>query len=80
MWGPVNVEAARAELEQKFDAALQLPLYHRAQLVQHLTIVAAADGNVDQFELGEMGRIAWRLQVDPQVIEQTLAGAAHPMD
>jgi uncharacterized tellurite resistance protein B-like protein len=80
MWGPVNVEAARAELEQKFDAALQLPLYHRAQLVQHLTIVAAADGNVDQHELGEMGRIAWRLQVDPQVIEQTLNGAAHPMD
>lgn len=80
MWGPVNVEAARAELELKFDAALQLPLYHRAQLVQHLTIVAAADGNVDQHELGEMGRIAWRLQVDPQVIEQTLSGAAHPMD
>ncbi|MBC8071431.1 MAG: M48 family metalloprotease [Deltaproteobacteria bacterium] len=79
-WGPVNVEGARAELEQKFDAALQMSLAHRAQLVQHLTIIAAADGSVDQWELGEMSRIAWRLQVDPLVIEQTLAAAAHPMD
>ncbi len=79
-WGPVNVEAARTELEQKFDATLQVPFARRAQLVQHLTIIAAADGVVDQWELGEMGRIAWRLQVDPSVIEQTLAASAHPMD
>ncbi len=79
-WGPVNAEAARAELEQKFDAANQVPFARRAQLVQHLTIVAAADGSVDQWELGEMGRIAWRLGVDPSVIEQTLQASAHPMD
>ncbi len=79
-WGPPNAEAARAELEQKFDAANQVPFARRAQLVQHLTIVAAADGSVDQWELGEMGRIAWRLGVDPSVIEQTLQAAAHPMD
>ena len=79
-WGPVNAEAARAELEQKFDAANQVPFARRAQLVQHLTIVAAADGSVDQWELGEMGRIAWRLGIDPSVIEQTLQASAHPMD
>jgi uncharacterized tellurite resistance protein B-like protein len=79
-WGPANPEAARAELEQKWNAALQVPFARRAQLVQHLTIIAAADGTVDQWELGEMGRIAWHLQVDPSVIEHTLAGAAHPMD
>ena len=60
--------------------ALSQPLARRAQLIQHLTIVAAADGKVTPEELAEMGRIAVRLQVGPTVIEQTLEASANPLD
>ncbi len=80
MWAGVDVVAAKKELEEKLDAALTQPLARRAQLVQHLTIVAAADGVVTPEELGEMGRIATRLEVGPTVIEQTLSASAHPLD
>jgi uncharacterized tellurite resistance protein B-like protein len=80
MWAGVDVVAARKELEEKLTAALTQPLARRAQLVQHLTIVAAADGVVTDEELGEMGRIATRLEVGPTVIEQTLSASAHPLD
>jgi uncharacterized tellurite resistance protein B-like protein len=80
MWGPINAETARVELEQKLNEAGSVAFPRRVQLVQHLTIIAAADGNVDGYEWQEMMRIAQRLGVDPQVIEQTLRGSAHPMD
>ncbi len=80
MWAGVDVEAARKELEEKLDAARSQPLARRAQLVQHLTIVASADGVVSPEELSEMGRIAVRLEVGPTVVEQTLAASAHPLD
>lgn len=80
MWAGIDVEAARAELEERLEAALSQPLARRAQVVQHLTIVAAADGVVSPEELTEMGRIAARLDVGPGVVEQTLAAAAHPLD
>lgn len=75
-----KVEDARKDLEGLLDKAKEVPLGTRAQLIQHLTIVAAADGVVDPAEVGEMHRIAMRLGVDAQVVEQTLAGAASPMD
>jgi len=80
MWAGVDVEAAKKELEEKLTLALTQPMARRAQLVQHLTIVAAADGVVTPEEMGEMGRIATRLEVGPTVIEQTLAASAHPLD
>jgi uncharacterized tellurite resistance protein B-like protein len=80
MWSGVDVEAARTELEEKLPAAAEQPLLRRAQLVQHLTIVAAADGQVRPEELVEMGRLAGRLGVSPEVVEQTLQAAAHPFD
>ncbi len=55
-------------------------LFERARLIQHLTIIAAADGQVDDLELAAMVNIADRLEVDPVVIHQTLAGAANPID
>ena len=57
-----------------------MPFAGRAQIVQHATIIAAADGVVEPRELDELMRIATGLAVDPQVIDQTLAGAAAPMD
>ena len=80
MWSGVDVEAARKELEESLSKAVSYPLARRAQLVQHLTIVAAADGVVSPEELSEMGRIATRLEVGPAVVEQTLAASAHPLD
>jgi uncharacterized tellurite resistance protein B-like protein len=80
MWAGVDIAAARTELEQKLDGALAQPMARRAQLVQHLTIVAAADGQVSPEELAEIGRIAVRLSVGPTVVEQTLEASAHPLD
>jgi uncharacterized tellurite resistance protein B-like protein len=58
----------------------QVDFAERARLVQHLTIVAAADGQVDDDELAEMARIATSLEVPAEVIHQTLQAAKHPMD
>lgn len=80
MWRGIDVDGARKELEESLATALQFPMARRAQLVQHLTIVAAADGVVSPEELAEMGRIAVRLEVGPTVVEQTLSASAHPLD
>jgi Zn-dependent protease with chaperone function/uncharacterized tellurite resistance protein B-like protein len=62
------------------EAVKDAPFAERARLLQHLTIIAAADGEVDDKELEAMTRIAALLQVDPVVIHQTMSGAAQPMD
>jgi uncharacterized tellurite resistance protein B-like protein len=80
MWSGVDLDAARKELEEKLSKADKQPFSRRAQLVQHLTIVAAADGQVTAEELAEMGRIAVKLGVGPSIVEQTLQAAAHPLD
>lgn len=78
---PDDVETVKKELESKFEEAKEkVTLMGRTQIVQHATIVAAADGVVDDRELAELTRIARGLDVDPEVIELTLAGAAAPMD
>lgn len=80
MWAGVDVGAARAELDERLESARSQSMARRAQLVQHLTIVASADGVVTPEELAEMGRIAVKLEVGPDVVEQTLAASAHPLD
>jgi uncharacterized tellurite resistance protein B-like protein len=75
-----KTEDAKKELEVVLAKTKDVPLGTRAQLIQHLTIIAAADGVVDPNEVGEMHRIAQLIGVDAQVVEQTLAGAASPMD
>lgn len=78
---PDDVETVKKELEGRFEEAREkVPLVGRTQIVQHATIVAAADGVVDDKELAELTRIARALEVDPEVIDLTLAGAAAPMD
>ncbi len=77
----IDVERVVKELDGRIeDAVKNSPLAYRAQLIQHLTVVAAADGTVDDAELAEMCRIADKLGVDPNVVTQTLHGAAWPMD
>ena len=77
---PRDVAKIVADLDGRIKAALEVPLKHRAQLVQHLTIVAAADGSVSDEELHVMEDIARRLEVGAQVVHQTIRGAMHPID
>jgi uncharacterized tellurite resistance protein B-like protein len=77
---PDDVDQIKAELEELLGALASQSFVHRAQLVQHLTVIAGADGTVAEEEYSEMARIADRLGVPPQIIDQTLAGAAAPMD
>ncbi len=77
---PRDVAKIVADLDGRIKAALEVPLKHRAQLVQHLTIVAAADGSVSDEELHVMEDIARRLDVGAQVVHQTIRGAMHPID
>ncbi len=78
---PDDLTKIRAELVEKLvEAKDKVPFAGRAQLVQHATIIAAADGSVDQRELTELLALAEGLGIDPLVIEHTLAGAAAPMD
>jgi Zn-dependent protease with chaperone function/uncharacterized tellurite resistance protein B-like protein len=73
-------ERARNELGALANEVRDDNLARRAQLVQHLTIIASADGTVDARELFEMERIAGLIGIDPSVVHQTLHGAAHPLD
>jgi Zn-dependent protease with chaperone function/uncharacterized tellurite resistance protein B-like protein len=78
---PDSLEEIQRELDQKLDQAAEVvPLANKLQLVQHLTVIAAADGLVEQVERDEIERVASRLGVDLRVIAETLAGAAAPMD
>ncbi|MDC0721309.1 M48 family metallopeptidase [Nannocystis bainbridge] len=77
---PADIPKLLGDLDGRIQAALEVPLRNRAQLVQHLTIVAAADGSVSDEELHVMEDIARRLEVGAQVVHQTIRGAMHPLD
>ncbi len=77
---PDDVDAIKAELEGLLAELAPAPLARRAQLIQHLTVIAGADGHVADEEYAEMARIAERLGVPQEVIDQTLHAAAAPMD
>ncbi len=80
LWGTPEAEAAKTELQTLTDKAKGLPLSRRLPVIQHLTIVAGADGIVTDNELDAMGEIASAMGVDALVIEETLRAAAHPLD
>ncbi len=77
---PSDTALVIKDLDARIKAALEVPLMARAQLVQHLTIIAAADGTVQDEEMRVMEQIALGLGVDPYVIHQTIRGAMSPMD
>lgn len=77
---PVDVAKVIGDLDGRIKDALEVPLLYRAQLVQHLTIVAAADGHVSEDELHVMEDIARKLEVGAGVVHQTIRGAMHPID
>ncbi len=77
---PTDVVAIERELDGLLPTLAAGPMAHRAQLVQHLTVIAAVDGEVAESEYAVMARLAEALGVPTMVIDQTLAGAAAPMD
>ncbi len=77
---PEDLTAIRTELDTLLGEVAGFSLARRAQLVQHLTVIAGVDGHVADEEYAEMARIAEALAIPAQIIDQTLAGAAAPMD
>jgi len=80
LWQVSGPEAAEQQLAALLGKAAALPTTRRLPVVQHLTIVAAADGVVTDGELAVMGDVATRLGIDAVVVEETLRAAAHPLD
>lgn len=81
MWQLPPLEKISCELDEKLKQAKnETSKLARTQLVQHLTIVAAADGVVEPVELECMYGIAGKLDVPPLVVDETLRAAASPMD
>lgn len=81
MYAPPPLAKINEELEQKLaQAKAETNQLARTQLVQHLTIIAAADGVVDEVELACMYAIAAKLAVPPMVVDETLRASATPMD
>jgi uncharacterized tellurite resistance protein B-like protein len=79
--GKLSIEDARKELEELLSTIKdKSTLRQRGQFVQHLTVIAAADGDVAKEELEEIERMAARLEVDPMLIHQTLSAATQPLD
>lgn len=78
---PEELDSIRTELAERVTVAKdKVSFAGRAQIVQHATIIAAADGIVEDSELAELTKLASDLGVDPNVIDHTLAGASAPMD
>jgi uncharacterized tellurite resistance protein B-like protein len=81
MWSPPPVDKIKDELAQKLaQAKAETSRLARTQLVQHLTIIAAADGSVEESELAAMLEIAMTLDVPADIIDETLHASASPMD
>lgn len=74
-------EAAQTELEGVlFQVRQDATLSERARLLQHLTLIAAADGNVAEEEFMELQRCSEALSVPLSIVDETLSAAAHPLD
>lgn len=74
-------ETARRELGDALARVRQeAALSERARLVQHLTLVTAPDGDVDDTRFLELRRVAESLSVPARLVDEALRGAAHPLD
>ncbi|MBW1871295.1 MAG: M48 family metalloprotease [Deltaproteobacteria bacterium] len=76
-----DMDKVRKEFaEQAEESKREVTLAQRLRLIQHLTIIAAADGSVDNMEMGELAKICTMIDVPVTIVDQTLAGAESPMD
>lgn len=78
---PLLAEQNPSEAFGKLAPALKgVPLFSRARLLQHLTVVAHADGNVADSEYVALGQLALQLEVPMAIVDETIHGAIAPMD
>lgn len=76
-----SVELAEKKLDSLVDDVKKnCSLVDRTRLMQHLVIIAFADGKVNEKEVTFMEKTAGSLDVNPAVIVQTIAVANNPMD
>lgn len=69
-----NVEALRKDLDRRVaDVKARVPAMRRSQVMRDLCVVALADGLVDPSERAVLDDLARRIEVDPALIERTLA-------
>lgn len=77
----ITIEAAREKLSAEVPQLIkEVPAEFRVQLVQHLAVIAGADGDVDTREREEMYGVAAQLQVDLFVVDSTLNAINAPLD
>jgi hypothetical protein len=78
---PASPEVARRELGEVLTRLRQeLSTSERARLLQHLTGVTAADGHITDARFVELRRVAESLAVPLWLVDETLRGAARPLD
>lgn len=78
-WPRPEQAALTTELDDKLDQVKEkASRVWRLQLVQHLTVVIAADGTVTSDERSAMHEIAARLGIDGRVVDDTLRAASSP--
>lgn len=78
-WPVPDQEVLAKELDDKLTQAKEkASRVWRQQLVQHLTVVAAASGDVDDDTLAAMHEIAGRLDIAATVVDGTLRSASAP--
>ena len=74
-------EVARRELGDVLTRLRQeLSTSERARLLQHLTGVTAADGNITDMHFVELRRVAEALALPLWLVDEALRGAARPLD
>ena len=78
-WPPPDQLVLAKELDEKLnEAKAKASRVWRIQLVQHLTVIAAADGAPTEAERLAMVEVAKRLDVDEGIVSATLSSAASP--
>jgi len=78
-WPPPEQETLAKELDEKLNEAKdKASRVWRDQLVQHLTVVVAADGAASQRERDAIVELAGRLGVDTGAVDRTLRTASAP--
>jgi tellurite resistance protein len=80
-WPAPKIDAVRKELDEKLTQAKNdVSRVWRTQLVQHLAVIAAADGHIDPQELAAIDDICMKLDVPKKIVDDTLKTSARPLD
>lgn len=74
----MNVEAIRADLPRRARAVVEsVPPIRRIQVIRDLCLIALADREVEERERALLYEIAKMVEVDPGVVDRTLANAGN---